>query len=122
MIEAPVAPAAEPTVEPVSPLRLSEALRLGSIGTRQGYGQLINKDGALCAVGTILRGFGWDDNDIWSPREPAPPALTHLTAEPCPACAFGFRHMYVEAAVVHLNDYHHWTRSEIADWLEGRGL
>jgi hypothetical protein len=48
---------------------------------------------------------------------------------PCPACllasggiaylAYGSIAISVGQQIVHLNDFHRWTREEIADWLEG---
>lgn len=43
------------------------------------------------------------------------PGLPRLCAT-CPDCAQGpYRG---ELVVIHLNDYHHWTREKIADWLD----
>ena len=91
-----------------SPIRPSEALRYGSLFSEQAFGQAIDDNGGLCAAATI--GEVSDDAWVFAIREPE---------EPCPVCAYPDRPGYL---VVHLNDYHRWTRPQIADWLQSVGL
>ncbi len=101
-------------------MRLSEAIRLGSMLKPQGYGQLYAM-GKTCAFGAALDAvghlsdrafFGSEWSDLF-------PEMGNAGRWLCPACHSRDVVLHgISCAVVHLNDVHHWTREGIADWLD----
>ena len=90
--------------EPTTPIKPSEAIRLGClIAPVQAFGEPGDGE-AACAIAALdLGGF----------RGEIPDAVYDLD---CPGGC-------VEpAGVMHLHDDHRWSRERIADWLEGLGL
>ena len=102
-------PAADAPV--TTTLKLSEAIRLGSMLKPQGFRCGSARMGArqTCAFGAaqdaLGRVIGWDD-----------PLTAIVTTQVCPSCG-GRQHSNL-AVVIHLNDDHRWTREQIADWVE----
>lgn len=106
-------------VETVTPIKPSEAIRLGCLTTVQGFGFVWGTDedgtprtgkhnGQACVMGAaILGGF-------------TPDAFWRGHSLPCPAC--DRRPCADLGTPAHLNDDHRWPRERIADWLEGIGL
>lgn len=107
-------------------MKLSEAIRLGSMMKPQGFGDFyitpiwksngplgleIPLHEASCALGAALDATDTDDSDYpdaWNP-------LVDFRRQ-CPQCS-----TYQEIVwdvIVHLNDDHRWTRERIADWVE----
>lgn len=90
-------------------LRLSEAIRLGSMLHKQGFGSLYTYSGdqvTTCALGAA-GAAGYDIARTMHAREDA------LACDVC-----GFVTDYLDTAIAHLNDAHKWTREKIADWVE----
>lgn len=86
-------------------LRLSEAIRLGSMLHPQGFGAF-RSHGRSCALGAAE-----DAGFVMTSTEAI---LTSV--QPCPHdCCMSST---VFGAIIHLNDYHGWTREAIADWVE----
>jgi len=102
-------------------MKLSEAIRIGSLLTKPLYRSYLRKIGDeffACAVGAAafangardeVEAGGWahtaldrDSSHVW-----------------CPVCPWEDRAVNV---VMHLNDHHSWERPRIADWLESIGL
>lgn len=119
-------PAQEPVpVEVVRPLKVSEAMRLGSVSTVQavGYGDWQN---TACAITAAVIGYAgaYDSTVFWEVHQ----YLGSIKAR-CPAkvglgpfkrdCPYN---MPVNSTIIHLNDHHKMPRHKIADWLEGMGL
>ena len=103
-------------------LKLSEAIRLGATLHPQATGVYAvgNAHGevlATCALGAALVAIGQNPmiaselDDI--PAEWIPPG-----GFLCPACLYGDYSNHLDNMVGHLNDDHHWTREQIADWVE----
>ena len=96
-------------------LRLSEAIRLGAMLKPQVFGIL--RDGiGTCALGAALEACGIVANHLNNleyviNRWPWTDAKFHN----CPGCGYWG---YPSAVITHLNDAHHWTREQIADWVE----
>ena len=117
-IATPVVPA---TVEPTTPMKLSEAIRLGSLLTeplRYSYMQHVGGQTHTCALGAAAYVHGARDRDQafrWARIH----GVIGLQVE-CPACHVVLDLKY--GIVQHLNDQHRWDRPRIADWLEGIGL
>lgn len=86
-------------------MKLSDAIRLGSMLRPQGFGAVPCRENQLtfCTLeAAIAAGYRYE--------KPG-----HVVA--CPACQ-GNNSRGIESIVVHLNDHHHWTRERIADWVE----
>jgi hypothetical protein len=124
MIETEVRPVPTYPVERVTKPKLSELLRLGSIDTDQAFFVLSNGLNAFCAVGTILHASG--RSVVASMNLQKEVRLVFGGAvdapQPCPVphCDRTYN-MTAIMTVTHLNDYHEWTRTRIADWLESIG-
>lgn len=121
-------------------MRISEAIRIGSLLRPQAFGAHFSEDGGSCATGAAMEAIG---------IEPAVPVITDVTtlignpiyvkwrATPgyvrrfdlvCPVCGDPcLDKVYticgnpspggLVAIIVHLNN-EHWTREQIADWVE----
>jgi hypothetical protein len=129
---------APPLTEEVTPLKPSEAMRLGRLlyplETEERLARKVLLLGrpepawALCALGAMLVGSG-----RFTPGQLVDPPPTTRVAYPdllrfdpdddrsrCPQCGRICRApIYV---VSHLNDRHLWATERIASWLETRGL
>jgi hypothetical protein len=121
MIETPIREAPAP-VEPTTPLKLSEALRLGSLTTKQGFNRLQGPaPDEFCAIGTIVHVLGMDDVSGQIPARRH--TQLHLGVSAACDCVRPSVHpSTVWYVTEHLNDFHRWTREKIADWLESQGL
>lgn len=99
-----------------SPLRLSEAIRLGAMTTDQAFGTLVDTSGAMCAEGAAVAALGGD------PRHDDLSGVLNCRADvPMPdGCTHRFYNL--QRSIHHLNDTHRMPRHEIADWLAGMGL
>lgn len=104
-------------------MKLSEAIRLGAMLKPQGHG-LLHVNGRTCALGAAYDAVGHLDEHSygWRGLERDFPILLSLLKAPCPipTCQSPFwRDGQRETwAIPHLNDYHRWTREQIADWVE----
>lgn len=102
-------------------MKLSEAIRLGSMLKPQAFG-MISHDGGTCAIGAAYDAVGID---IFHLRDSLPIAERAMvvygklpmlqTASECPVCGYLLEVGFV---LTHLNDHHRWTREQIADWVE----
>lgn len=104
------------------PMKLSEAMRLGAMlnpqgfigdsdGTPAGHSASINGE-RTCALVAAQRAIGHDGLS-WTAGWP------WLTKGPstCPACGSETEHGPF-ITIIHLNDFHRWTREQIADWVQ----
>lgn len=106
-------------------MKLSEAIRLNSVMKPQGKGNdsIVSRD-APCALGGALQSIGRQPDDFRQAyRELIDhwPWLADLSI--CP-CGQSHHHCSVPAMTIasiiwSLNDLHGWSRSQIADWVEG---
>ncbi len=83
-------------------MKLSEAIRLGSMLRPQSFGTFFSKDGGTCALAAAQEA-GFDNIDVMT-RVVESPFYGHTSS--------------LAACVVNLNDHHRWTREQIADWVE----
>ena len=99
-------------------LKLSEAIRLGSMLHPQGFGKWWDGKGT-CAIGAAARAIGIRVElgehfrtrrhiDVW-------PWAWDEIIKSCPVCSRGPVH--TAHIIVHLNDQHRWTRERIAEWV-----
>lgn len=105
-------------VEVVTPIRPSEAIRLGCLTTSQNFGNYGVGEFA-CALKAMGVGYG-DGSQPWDRKQhPAYPAGALTLEDGCPA---GCVERDTRRLIPHLNDDHRWSRERIADWLQGIGL
>lgn len=105
-------------------MKLSEAIRKGSIGVSQITGELIfwedGKAVGCCALGAAIIGAeltqptGHKDKYILL-RERFPELVKNIMSPR------GFEYE-LENIIIRLNDTHGWTFDQIANWLEENGL
>lgn len=105
-------------------MKLSEALRLGAMIRSQAFGQYFDGVGS-CAAGAAAEALGLRIDILSSGAIDEFCANTKFDTvlnevQYCPACRLNVATaLSGEGVMVHLNDYHHWTREAIADWIEG---
>jgi hypothetical protein len=90
-----------------TPLKLSAAIRIGALMHPQGR-HLVYSHGKTCALGAAIAGRGGDlGREDYEYRESVLPDVwgTPLAEE-----------------IIARNDFNGWTREQIADWLESKGL
>jgi len=112
-------------IETVPALKLSEALRLGAMHTRQAFGVMTDGRGAYCAIGTIWLAMGLPVGSDDGLSEGPHWMFCHHEMDLAPFRYEGCFHcldLDVADLVMHLNDYHSMPRNQIADLLEGAGL
>lgn len=106
-------------------LKLSEAIRLGSLLSKQEFNHLQSERGD-CALGAALRADGCLIGDpTWHTVEPYVtarwPWATMWGAYSCFVSTCPIRDMVSTVqfvgVIAHLNDAHRWTREAIADWV-----
>lgn len=96
-------------------MRLSEAIRLGSVLHRQGFGSfysILNGEKVTCAAGAAREAIGAHNFDNW---------LGDVLRTEHPYRCFecnAFITQNLCGIIAHLNDAHRWTRERIADWVE----
>ncbi len=123
-------------------MRLSEAIRLGSMMKPQAFGVVYGPDNqSTCALGAAIDAIGcpWtvfhEGCEVSTGRSRGPakagaigilsprewwPFLQAL--HQCPACKERAEWLYGMEVIAHLNDWHEWTRERIADFVEAEEL
>ena len=94
-------------------MKLSEAIRLGSVACAQSFGATFTSDGRRCAHGAALLAVGLPNKEYPASMEVW--CWTIRTQAICPVCKAASMPFSVIRC---LNDNHRWTRSQIADWVE----
>jgi hypothetical protein len=97
-------------------MKLSEAIRLGSMLKPQGFGILRNTELTACAMDAAFAAAGVKlGDDTWRWRDENWPILNAVIA--CPVCGEDGKALdFIISS--HLNDTHRWTRERIADFVE----
>lgn len=98
-------------------MKLSEAIRLGAMSTKQAFNAYTREDGdgnivatcALSAAGYAVGKFVATDEDF--------PVCRYITSPPADTL-FSSSLDYVSGIIVNLNDLQLWSRERIADWVE----
>jgi hypothetical protein len=104
-------------IETVTPIKPSEAIRLGCLTTTKGEGSFFPKPGQACALGAMAIGLGYDG-----------PRCDHFDCDD--TCTGSDPYEVVEGLLGSVspheiwekNDKALWSRERIADWLESLGL
>jgi hypothetical protein len=100
-------------------MKLSEAIRLGSMIRPQGHGKLMS-DGRTCAIGAAAEsaGLSMDEEKGWKRIRSVWPLLDETANHPCPPPPCHANDWVIANVIVSLNDDARWTREQIADWVE----
>ena len=107
-------------------MKLSEAILLGSVGSRQGTGihSIVpqNKDShGLCAMGSALLACGIKEADEWTGiahiRSLYPWVCKCKVQPPVPVVPDYTGKLGVIGIICRLNDLCNWTRPQIAAWI-----
>lgn len=112
-------------------MRLSEAIRLGSMLKPQAFGPpgaMLQSVSKTCALAAAAEAIGLEHLNVYSPQWQAlfkPTTDTfacpvgELVCHGWPGQPATLANLWpVVSVVAHLNDHHHWTREQIADWVE----
>lgn len=112
-------------------MKYSEAILMGSNLTEQAFGYWIGTDGKACANGAAMQAAGFTIKDMKNNveiirmiKDRFPEADAKLLIDSCPGvpeqaiyrCQSYRRHSLL-SLVIHLNDFHQWTRPRIAYWI-----
>lgn len=94
-------------------MRLSDAILLGASLRPQAFGRMFGDNGS-CALGAAMEavGGGIAFARLWPWGE----LLVHGCPFEMEGCV-GYRHGQVFHVITHLNDYHRWSREQIAEWV-----
>lgn len=115
-------------LETVTPIRPSEAIRLGMLTHPiQSFGH-IGSGNTACALGAMAVGYG--DEEARNGYVSLAGKMPLYLDPPCRCDNRDTLHLFGRSAeqwhaldaVWHLNDSHRWARESIADWLEQQGL
>lgn len=105
-------------------MKLSEAIRLGSMMKPQGFWEYayqaeFGAPATTCALGAAFDAIGELDYVMESDEEwdYAKFPVLAVQVSCCPQCGTHCAET-VDSVVPHLNDSHEWTRERIADWVE----
>ncbi len=92
-------------------IKLSEAIRLGSMLGPQCYGKYMRpgiKENATCAMGAAMMALGLSFVDMSEVFPQLPQTVIHpVSGKEC----------WLRNTIVSLNDSYRWTREAIADWV-----
>lgn len=120
------APETYPEVQPLpletaKPLKLSEAIRLGSMGTLQAQGTYLDHDEngepMMCAMSTA-----WYALTGKAGMDAQQTPLVELLSKSYVTHPVHGGALPVTSAIIDLNDNRGWDRQKIAGWLESIGL
>jgi hypothetical protein len=130
--EAPETPVERPSpAERVTPVKLSEAMRIGALMTKPRTNTYFSSDyTSSCAIGAAMLGAGFNPDSPYDRSgslnfmEQAFPVFEDTTWDDrLPPCSHIHRNYSLFLVITHLNDEHRdWTRLEIADLLEVEGF
>jgi hypothetical protein len=100
-------------------MKLSEAIRLGSMLKRQGFGSSAFDPDRSCVLLAACDAIGEAHNNAGIVALYESHWRWAAAKAKCPECQFdGNGHFSVTGISAHLNDDHRWTRERIADWVE----
>jgi len=98
-------------------VRLSEAIRMGAMLRPQMRGKMLDEQGS-CALGAAAEANGAKN---FSDLRTLYPWIFEISDYEIPGMG-GFKATSVARVIMCLNDICHWTREQIADWVEKNEL
>lgn len=104
-------------------MKLSEAIRLGSMIRPQGFGRYWPDGKTSCALGAAFEAGGLRDHIEQAYNSDVTGLLPPIWAtfldgpQQCPRCSWANEKIPTLSVITHLNDDHKWTREQIADWV-----
>jgi hypothetical protein len=103
-------------------MKLTEAIRLGATLKPQIYENWF-RDGGTCVIASAFDAVGQLDallKSIDMPKliQAAGWEQEFITSSSCPACNTPLNYSHLTVMMMHLNDFHKWTREDIASWVE----
>jgi len=100
--------------------KASEILRTTKI--QQHYGGFSDGKGKYCAIGAVYAEYGWDPNDYWSDSYWRIEDFNIIGGQLGFSDGIHEYSTYEGSDVIRMNDMNKATFSEIADYLESKGL
>jgi len=94
-------------------LKLSEAIRMGAMLSPQTRLEYEDETGATCAMGAAYKAVGHNDRE----HNPKPWEVILAEKVNCPDTLRDCAARSLEHIIIHLNDFHDWTREQIADFV-----
>jgi len=102
-------------------MKLSEAIRMNGMMRPQGFGSLsIMSPTEPCALGGALQSIGKQSTHRianYIEIAVAWPWSNHPILKDCLVADCDYIYADATTNIFHLNDAHHWTREQIADWV-----
>jgi hypothetical protein len=97
---------------------LAQAIRLGATRGHQCFGSYFDERGGSCALGAAYEGMYHLPHPHGSVRVKHLERLFRCLEDVAKKCPVGCKkRLPLGAMIVHLNDDHHWTREQVAEWL-----
>jgi hypothetical protein len=86
---------------------------------KQSFGTYFDGKGGSCALGAAYEGIYLLPRNVGEAMPHRLDRFFHCLENVSRRCPAGCKkHIPIGAMIIHLNDDHHWTREQIADWLE----
>jgi hypothetical protein len=101
-------------------LELAAAILEGSRRRpKQSFGTYFDREGGSCALGAAYEGIYLLPRNVADAMPQRLDRFFHCLENVSRRCPAGCRKQIpIGAMIIHLNDDHHWTREQIANWLE----
>jgi hypothetical protein len=85
----------------------------------QSFGEYYGPEGGSCALGAAYEGIHLLPRHV-EHFHPKVWRVFHILENVSRSCPEGCKkHIPIGALIVHLNDDHHWSREQIAEWVRG---
>jgi hypothetical protein len=97
-------------------MRLSEAIRLGSLLGPQAFGTLADMLGGTCALGSAAKAMGIQITTAYEAEDTLKELFPIFECEQEPPVPMPVVDLYT--IIMELNDAYRWSRERIADWVE----
>jgi hypothetical protein len=100
---------------------LAAAIQIGSLRRpEQAFGHYFEGSRRSCALGAAYEGLYRLPHEAGAIRPKRLDRLFDCLENTIRACPVGCKkRLGLAAIIVHLNDDHHWSREQIAEWVEG---
>lgn len=95
---------------------LSDAILDGAKLRRQGYDRCVDMEGRTCALGAAIHAIDGEPSEAYHLIHEAFPRLAQAFSK-CPDMLCRDTNLTIVDLVPHLNDFHRWTREQIAAFV-----